>query len=44
MTAWEHMGEALLLKLLNSMVARTATVIAVDGWYTKYESGIQFEL
>lgn len=36
MIAWENMGEALLLKLLNSMVARRDAVIAADGWYTKY--------
>jgi transposase len=36
MIAWENMGEALLLKLLDSMVARRDAVIAADGWYTKY--------
>ena len=36
MIAWENIGEALLVKLLDSMVARTAAVIAADGWYTKY--------
>ena len=34
---WESMGDALLLRLLDSMVARKDAVIAANGWYTKYQ-------
>jgi hypothetical protein len=33
---WESMGDALLLRLLDSMVARKNAVIVANGWYTKY--------
>jgi hypothetical protein len=36
MVTWVFMGDTLLLKLLDSMVARRDAVITVNGWYTKY--------
>ena len=33
---WEVMSDTLLLRLLDSMVARRDAVIAANGWYTKY--------
>ncbi|KFY88747.1 hypothetical protein V500_06144 [Pseudogymnoascus sp. VKM F-4518 (FW-2643)] len=43
MVAWEQMGEALLLKLLDSIVDRRDAIIAADGWVTILEATAELQ-
>lgn len=38
---WEYLGDQIIENLADSMLDRVAAVIKVEGWYRKYQIGVQ---